>query len=374
MRSWVRGASVRRVAGHLDFDSVARRLIAGFVEINEDCVDGRLRLPTFAIDDLGTERLGQWCRNRRQITLSLSHVLGEPWSAVLETLRHEMAHQFVDEILGIEDEAPHGPAFVSACERLRADPAARRLNDPGSEQDKEEQSGARRIQKLLALAEGTTSAHEAAAALRKARELMSSDGSNGVGPSPAHGTLELGRVRKRHEAWEYALANLLTDGFGVSIVWVPSFSVSENRDGTAMLVHGRRSQLQTAEHAHAFLTAMIPGAWSAHRRREGLSSSRDRARFAHGFLLGVRDRMFRRPDTETRSGEPATAALVPFAVDAELDRFVRWRHPRMRTVSVGAGRGSDSGFSDGRRAGREVSLYRPLGRGSAAGPGLLGDS
>ena len=48
-------------------------------------------------------------------------VTEHPWTVVLEVLRHEMAHQYVDEVLGVHDETAHGPTFQAVCEARAID-------------------------------------------------------------------------------------------------------------------------------------------------------------------------------------------------------------------------------------------------------------
>jgi hypothetical protein len=83
----------------------------------------RMRPPLFELADMES-RYGQWSAAGRRIVLSRRLVLEHSWDSAREVLRHEMAHQFADEVLGAVGEKAHGPAFRRACERLRADPRA----------------------------------------------------------------------------------------------------------------------------------------------------------------------------------------------------------------------------------------------------------
>jgi len=75
-------------------------------------------------------------------------------------LKHEMAHQFVHEVLG-EQEAPHGPAFRATCARLGIDQRAGGLPQPAQSAD--QRRLLERVHKLLALAQSDNQ-HEAEAA------------------------------------------------------------------------------------------------------------------------------------------------------------------------------------------------------------------
>lgn len=344
---------------------LARRLLEAWVEANLVFAKGALRTPILRIETLGNGHLGHWRRDRRELAIDRGHVTGDPWADVMDTLRHEMAHQYADEVLEAVDESAHGPAFVRACERLRADPSAtRRATGVENEEAQNElQRRSVRLSKLLALADGTANPNEAAAALEKARELLARDGVDPTDPRSAFATRQVGRIRKRHESWEYVLANVLGEGFGVDVVWVPAFDAREGREGTAMLLHGRPHQLQVAEHAHDYLVGLLEPSFATYLEARGLRGRRDRARYAHGFLVGVRDQIRRGQDLDRSGGNGTrTRSLIALGQDGALQDFVRWRHPSLRTSSVGSVR-RDRTFDDARRDGREVRVRRPIGSG-----------
>ena len=70
----------------------------------------RLRAPVFELVDSAT-RLGRWVHATRTIELARALVLERPWPDVVAVLQHEMAHQYVDEVLGVRDESAHGDTF-----------------------------------------------------------------------------------------------------------------------------------------------------------------------------------------------------------------------------------------------------------------------
>ena len=69
--------------------------------------------------------LGEWRRDAREISLSRAFVLSSPWGSVVEVLKHEIAHQYVDEVLKVHDETAHGAAFRRTCEMFGVDARAR---------------------------------------------------------------------------------------------------------------------------------------------------------------------------------------------------------------------------------------------------------
>src|SRR5687768_15093546 len=83
--------------------ALLRELRASFDELNQSYFKRALRPPEIKISD-SARRLGQWDSSRRRIEMSRLLFVKEPWGTVLEVLKHEMAHQYVHEILGRVDE------------------------------------------------------------------------------------------------------------------------------------------------------------------------------------------------------------------------------------------------------------------------------
>ena len=97
--------------------ALLRALGATWDELNHNHFRGRMRRPVFALSD--GARLGAWIGERRTLELSRALVLEQAWSVVREVCKHEMAHQFVDEVLQIHDQTAHGPAFEARRQRGR---------------------------------------------------------------------------------------------------------------------------------------------------------------------------------------------------------------------------------------------------------------
>jgi len=126
----------------------------------------RLRTPVLALSDT-TVRLGAWIRATRTLELSRALVLDRPWVEVVSVLQHEMAHQYVDEVLGVHDEHPHGDTFRQLCAALGIDdraagPPALAAGAPAAPD-----RVLARVRKLLALA-ASSNQHEAESAMQRA--------------------------------------------------------------------------------------------------------------------------------------------------------------------------------------------------------------
>ncbi|PYS67185.1 MAG: hypothetical protein DMF73_19940 [Acidobacteria bacterium] len=76
----------------------------------------RLLKPVIRIEPL-TKDWGNWNPETRSITLAHRLIEQHPWDIVVEVLKHEMAHQLADELLG-GCESAHRVIFRDACRML----------------------------------------------------------------------------------------------------------------------------------------------------------------------------------------------------------------------------------------------------------------
>ena len=109
-----------------------RALAWAWHEANATYFKQRLKVPVFALSDT-PGRLGLWRLGSRTMELQRRLVADGGWGQVLEVLRHEMAHQYVHEVLGVVEESAHGPAFQEVCARLGIDAAASGMPGGGGE-------------------------------------------------------------------------------------------------------------------------------------------------------------------------------------------------------------------------------------------------
>ena len=167
-----------------------RELARWWAEINESQFEGAMRPPSLLLDE-ASRRLGCWESGTRTLHLSERLVRNRPWQVVIEVLRHEMAHQYVDEVLRVRDETAHGPAFRKVCAERSID--ARAVGSPVAPENSDVM---RKIEGLLALAESDNefeakSAMSAAHRLLRKHNIRLSDT-----PAPdAYGFRQVGSVR-----------------------------------------------------------------------------------------------------------------------------------------------------------------------------------
>lgn len=336
-----------------------RELDSAWHRLNRERFKGALAPPVLELSDTRS-RLGRWEPLTRTIQLSRALVIEGGWGHVLEVLKHEMAHQFVWEVLGEHNETPHGPSFQALCERLGVDGSAAGPlpGEPGRPNPIVE-----RVAKLLALA-GSSNEHEARAAMAAAQRLMlkhnvriaAGDGGR------RYGFRHLGAPSGRVAEAERILAGILGKHFFVECLWIPVWRALEGKRGLVLEVCGRPENLDLAAHVHAFLLSTAERLWLHWARERGAPKSERRA-YQAGVMLGFRETLERQ---ETRHRQEA----LVWTGDADLRTYHRRRYPWVRSMAYRESPGALARAA-GREAGKQVVLHRPVTRGSSGRSRLL---
>jgi hypothetical protein len=342
--------------------ALVRELRATFESENRERFRGALRPPVLALADRSS-RLGAWIRATRTLELSRALVLERSWPEVVAVLLHEMAHQYVDEVLRIGDESAHGDTFRRVCAERGID--ARAAGSPVPAADTS--AGDRvldRIRKLLALA-GSANQHEAELAMRKAHELMLRHNVevSAAAPARAFEVRCLGEPLQRGTRVEADVASLLGRFFFVRVIRIPVYVPRAGRRGLVYEISGTRANVELAAHVYAFLLATSERLWRANRGDSRVRNGRDRLAYQSGVIRGFAEKL------DAERVELRGTGLV-WAGDRLLDEHFRARHPnivtRRRRVRV------NSAHAAGKEAGRTVVLHRPVEQGAQGARKLLG--
>ena len=115
-------ASTERLNGELE-RAALHAILRTWEDLNGALFRFQLQRPAVELVD-SSARLGRWHGGLRVIEIARTLLLDHGWGVLVEVLKHEMAHQYVHEILGELAESAHGPAFREArqlhwCRRRR---------------------------------------------------------------------------------------------------------------------------------------------------------------------------------------------------------------------------------------------------------------
>lgn len=343
-----------------------RHVRATYHEYNGSLFRGRLRPPSLEWSDSESE-WGAWLGTTRVLRLS-KRLLSRSWAELTEVLKHEMAHQYVEEVEGIQPgEGPHGATFRRVCRERGIDEGATGDPNPASrEPDAKHHAILRRIEHLLALATSDNQ-NEAETAMATARRLMLKYNLEEAtaGAKSTYSYRHLGKPTGRRMAWQRSLANILSEYFFVDVIIVPVYRPLEQKRGSLLEAMGTRQNLEMAAYAHDFLERTAHALWKRHKRECGVLTDRDKQSYLHGVMSGFSEKLDRESKENQKEG-------LVWLGDPELGRYFRARHPHVRSVS-GRARVHTEAFSAGHHAGGRIVLHRGVEAGSTRGaPRLLG--
>jgi predicted SprT family Zn-dependent metalloprotease len=341
----------------IELERAAVRAIQGtYHHLNGSLFRFLLRPPAFELVG-GTERLGRWVPAPRTIELSRDLLVNHGWGVLEEVLKHEMAHQFVHEVLRITGEAAHGPAFRQVCEERGID--ARAAGAPDTQPSTTQNPVLDRIAKLLALAESPNE-HEAQAAMSAAQRLMLKHNIEAAvsGEHVSYCFRHLGKPTGRVSEHERRLAMILDEFFFVQVIWVPVWRVIEAKRGSVLEVCGSRENVELAAYVYDFLIYTSDALYRADRKRRGDRSHQARRKFLAGVMSGFHERL------EGERQRSQAQGLV-WVGDAELGGYFRRRHPHVRFTWHSISTGGEA-YSRGQTAGRNIVLHRGVKAGAGS--------
>jgi hypothetical protein len=338
-----------------------RAIRTTYADLNATFFKERLKRPTLELSDT-TVRLGRWVREGRRIELSRTLLAKYGWGALVEVLKHEMAHQFTDEVLGAVDESAHGPTFRKTCEERGFDGRAAGIPESGPAAGHAPVLD--RIAKLLALAESANE-HEAQAAMNAAQRLMLKYNLEELthGKSAGCSYRHLGRATGRVSEAERVLANILAAHFFVDAIWVPVWRPEDGKRGSVLEICGRLENLELAEYVYSFLLNTASRLWMEHKKAHGIRGNADRRAYVAGVAAGFRAQL------EEQARSNAKEGLV-WVGDAAVGEYFHKRHPRVRWTRHVSSRGT-SAHERGVEAGRRIVLHRGVKAGPSAPVRLL---
>ncbi len=343
-----------------------RQVRQTYREFNLSLFSGKLQLPQFEWSESGRQ-WGAWTQASRSLSLS-PRLIGRGWGELMEVLKHEMAHQYVAEVLGQPlAEGPHGPAFREVCRERGID--ARASGDPdapvgGTADAEQKEAVLTRIEHLLALAKSENQ-HEAENAMSQARRLMLKYNLEQGVRASEYTFRHVGTPTGRRLAWQRVLANVLSEHFFVEVIIVPVYRPHEGKRGSVLELCGSKANLEIAGYAHDFLEQTAFALWKRHKKTQGIRLDRDKQSFLYGVMSGFASKL---AADAVRNQEEGLVWLG----DPRLAEYFRARHPYMRQVS-GRGRLREGAFSAGHAAGERIVLHRGVEAGSTGGaPRLLG--
>lgn len=326
-----------------------------------------LTMPILAISN-SQRCLGTWSDAHRILQISSQLILNHPWHVTLNVLKHEMGHQICAELLG-EPGAGHGPIFRRACGMIGLD-AAFCLENADSEQglllaldpatSRQGRKLVEKVRKLLALGHSDNE-HEAALALRCASEILERHRLDMEQLTAQEGFshLTIDTRQRTIPGYRKRMCNLLQECFGVQVVLSSLYDPLLLRSHKTVELLGRREETAIARHCWYFLENRLASLWQANKSRFQGDARRARNSYFLGVVAGFHESL--RASTVAPAVENNTSAdPLPMHMDQALSDFVALHYPRLRKSTASAIRLNSRAYNEAVRAGRQLSLRRPV--------------
>lgn len=319
---------------------------------------------------------GHWDPVTRTISIGVETIKQHPWHAVVNILKHEMAHQYVSEF-ALPVESEHGPHFKRACELMGLpDWAAAASGElPNAIPDwrkesltEEEKRLLDKTNKLLALAQSDNE-HEAALAMQRVRELYAKYNLDQVEKRREAQFVSwiLNFKSKRIEGWQSVILVILDKHFFVRTISFSEFDPTDLVEYKAAEIIGKKENVLMAEYVYQFLERTVNALWEKHLKEkpslEDLPHPTLRSEKRH-FMIGVLDGFMDQLD-QTKCyqnlgrSESECKSLVRTA-DKELNEFYKRKYPRTSTRSGGGFNPDRETYKSGVSEGQKIRLHKPV--------------
>jgi len=315
---------------------------------------------------------GQWNSSTRVIFLTRRLLREHSWFRVLAVLRHEIAHQYVDEVLGGERGGPHGERFQEACRKLGVPPEFMRatvhltqssLDWREASADDVSEKMLERVRKLLNLA-SSSNEHEALLAMNRVREIYAKYNlERTVLEEPRYFHLIISTGKKRLTTVEQKIVGILVGHFFVQVIVGREYKIAAKTHQRSIEIIGTRENVLLAEYIYYFLLRHSKQLTDDFVGKKKLLLHARRS-YHLGLLEGFDEKLRRDPAVETPL---ISKALEVFRADRRLDSYVSEVYPRLVSLSSRARLGDGSAFAEGKREGRRITLNKPIHE-RASGP------
>lgn len=328
-----------------------------------------LECPNFKISS-ATRQFGCWSSLERSITISERLIKEHTWDVVLEVLKHEMAHQYVTEVLKDTDSKAHSEVFQKACVILGVHPdycgAGGRhpkfMLTEGADLEKE--AHLKKIEKLLALA-GSANEHEAALAMEKANAIIAKYNLEFVFNSleAEYDYAHVNTGKKKMSIWTKGICGILRDHFFVKIITVTSYDAEKCCGYKAIEMVGDKNNLAIAEYVFYFLSERLETLWENYRQETSAKPAEKRS-FCMGVIHGFKKKLdaadrAKHESILANTGHETTSALV-VAQDHKLAAFYAERYPCRRNTRTKSSKIQSGAYNSGIGEGTKITVNKPL--------------
>jgi hypothetical protein len=343
-------------------DNILKVVSSLYVDYNYLYFKNKLMGVTITLIDSDT-KFGHWNHSKREIALNINlFTKYSNWYEAKLTLKHEMAHQYVDEVLGASGSVdPHGAMFNQIAQEeefeflLEKERLESRSGDPI----------VAKIEKLLSLGQSDNPS-EAENAVKFANKLMKKWNVTLVNDDKERNyiTKIITEPQKRKSYHSTLMSSLLRKFFFVQTIWSEDIMIVGTgvKSGYVLEITGSKENVDLASYTKDFIMKV------AEREFKRIKKEKPYIR-RNNFLTGVVSGFWKKLEDEELKYEDGIrqeeSSDLVYMGDPKLDEYFKKKYPKVKTIKRSNTGTFGHGFSDGEDVGKKLNVHKGINKGTS---------
>jgi hypothetical protein len=270
---------------------------------------------------------GSWEPESQTLSINRDYAKTSEWIEIETTIRHEIAHAIVSQILLKNNEHSdkgHGAMFKHACSMIGYNPTLESISE--TDEDIKIRS---KIEKLLKLAESANE-HEASLAMQRANEIALRHSINEVNCDNPIFYVEIPKTsifKNRKKSYLIEIAKFCIRNYNIQLIWTYTYDKQHNQIRCVEIM-GTRHLVEQASYAFDFLARTGMRLYNEYKRKHKDKNLRGHAKsWWSGFLAGISSDL-------TKAQKKLEEEGLVISADHKLIEAFKSRYPKqMKTYS-----------------------------------------
>lgn len=358
-------------------------------EFDNICYSYSLKLSTPTIKITSMERSwGEWRPLTRTIVIAHKLITSFSWDAVIEVLKHEIAHMIVHEVYLLPD-SNHGTHFQKAAKSLgisawaSASDADMQSSKPFSNNrslSPDDERVLKKVEKLLKLA-SSSNEHEAYLAMKRVKEISEKYNVEKLieNNETKYTYIIINHLKKIVPQYQSMIANILNKHFFVEVIFSSLYNQKRDETHKILEILGKEENVKMSEYVYHFLNNNLPVLWSEYKKRTKKMAKAKKSYYL-GVLMGFDEKLTKESATPTPSKRDDIRGLISYnnnqaliqlssekqklivKAKKELNQYLRYRHPKISTRSWDTSLRDPDSFRQGKKDGKGLTFKKGLNK------------
>ena len=226
----------------------------------------------------------------------------------------------------------------------------------------QEHTTLRRVKKLLALS-SSSNKNEAKIALQKAQELSSSKEYKIV-ESSMFMSLIITHGLKKIKPEQVQIINILVDFFFIKAIFCSQYNQKNMVEEKVIEIFGYPTKAKIAEYVYWYLYNHIHLLWNDYKTISKVRGLKQKNEYFRGVLTGFSNQLKELSNQNKQQTSSRSNSLILSKENVELEKHVRYKHPKVSTTSCQYRISGDKVYKDGHQHGLKLRLHPGINRNS----------